>query len=249
MGRPPFILTLETATLGGSICLARGTEILGAREGDARVSHSNSILTDINGCLNDAGVKLGEIELFACASGPGSFTGLRIGIATLKGLASTLARPCVGVPTLSAVALSAGASNLTVALLPAGRGEVFAQMFSVVNDEVVEVDTAAHLSPPKLLSRYQEFPKIRWAGPGAQLQKLLLQEHAAQHSIPFHERSTTAAPDEPAGWQIAPPATNLARYMSALALRLFVEGKLQTAETLHANYVRPSDAEINQACQ
>ena len=123
MGSNPIILSLETATLGGSICVSRGNDILAQRSGDPSVSHSNTLLADIDGCLGDAGLDLDAVELFACASGPGSFTGLRIGIATLKALAETLQKPCVGIPTLNAIALSAGNATATVALLPAGRGE------------------------------------------------------------------------------------------------------------------------------
>jgi len=229
----PVILSLETATLGGSIFLARGTTALAKRKGDPKVSHSNSILADINQCLNDAELKLADVELFACASGPGSFTGLRIGIATLKALAATSQRLCVGVPTLNAIAHSAGTSNATVALLPAGRGEVFAQMFSVSADDVVELDTAAHLSPQRLIERYGDFSSLVWAGPGADLHRAVLQERAAQHD----------------SWRLAPQQTNLAQDVSALALRLFAAGHLQNAESLRAIYVRPSDAELNQPCQ
>ena len=244
----PLILSLETATLGGSIFLARGTNGLASRNGDPKVSHSDSLLADINDCLTEAEVKLEEVELFACASGPGSFTGLRIGIATMKGLAATLDRPCAGVPTLNAIAHSAGTSNATVALLPAGRGEVFAQKFSVADDEVVELDSAAHLSPRRLIERYGDFPSLVWAGPGADVHRMLLQQHAGQRDTKF---VTQPAESDFVGncWRLAPPTANLAPDVSALALRLFSRGHTQDAESLKAIYVRPSDAEINQPWQ
>jgi tRNA threonylcarbamoyladenosine biosynthesis protein TsaB len=133
----PVILSLETATRGGSVWLGQGTVELATRIGDAEVSQSTSLLTDISESLLEAGVKLADVDLFACASGPGSFTGLRIGIATLKALAASLSRPCIGIPTLHAVAHAAGPSCATVVLLPAGRGEGFAQMFSVSEDGAV----------------------------------------------------------------------------------------------------------------
>ena len=126
-----IILSIDTATLGGSVWLGSGTDELAARIGDPQVSQSASLLKDISDSLDQEGLRLADVDLFACASGPGSFTGLRIGLATLKGLAASLERPCVGIPTLHAVAHAAGSSVATVALLPAGRGEVFAQMLSV----------------------------------------------------------------------------------------------------------------------
>lgn len=248
MNNAPVILSLETAAIGGSICVARGADALATREGDSKVSHSNSLLSDINECLQEAGLCLADIDLFACASGPGSFTGLRIGIATLKALAATLDRPCVGVPTLNAVAQSAGESQATVALLPAGRGEVFAQMFSVSADELVELDSAAHLSPLKLIERYHESPSLVWTGPGALVHRALLQDYAEQHGITFVERTAQTGINSD-GWQMAQPGTPLAQNVSVLAMRLFTAGQLETAESLHAKYVRPSDAEINQAWQ
>lgn len=244
----PLVLSLETATIGGSICVARGPNALATRAGDSKVSHSNSLLSDISECLQAAGLTLADIELFACASGPGSFTGLRIGIATLKALAATLDRPCVGVPTLNAIAQNAGESNATVALLPAGRGEVFAQMFSVSAAELVELDAAAHLSPAKLIERYREVPSLLWTGPGALVHRPLLQDYAEQHGITFVERTAETSVDS-SGWQLATSETSLAESVSVLALRLFTAGQLQTAESLRAKYVRPSDAEINQAWQ
>jgi tRNA threonylcarbamoyladenosine biosynthesis protein TsaB len=244
----PVILSLETATIGGSIFLARGTDALATRVGDPKVSHSNSILSDINECLNEAGLRLADIELFACASGPGSFTGLRIGIATLKALAATLDRPCVGIPTLNAIAQGAGLSNATVALLPAGRGEVFAQMFSVSEDEIVALDRPAHLSPQDLMGRYGSIPELIWAGPAAHLHRGLLQDFAAEHAIRFVAQVSESKVSAKS-WNLAPLDPNLAQNVSILALRQFAAGQVQPAESLRAIYVRPSDAEINQPCQ
>lgn len=245
----PIALAFETATLGGSIFLSNGNTQLAARNGDPNISHSNTLLSDLNESLNEAGLRVDDVELFACASGPGSFTGLRIGIATLKALAATLQRPCVGVPTLNAIAHSAGTSSRTVALLPAGRGEVFTQLFSVSADgEVVGFDEAAHLSPQALIERYGHFSDLIWVGPGAHLHRSLLQNYAEQHDLGFVE---CAAESNVArgGWRLAAREPNLAQHVSALALRSFALGQLQDAETLSAIYVRPSDAEIRQPWQ
>src|SRR6267154_879592 len=152
--------------MGGSVFVGRGTLQLATRKGDPQVSQSNSLLSDISSSLEEAGLALQDVDLLACASGPGSFTGLRIGIATLKALAATLDRPCAGIPTLQAVAHSAGLSPATVALLPAGRGEVFAQMFSVSDYQTVtEIDSPAHLSPKRLVEKYGAQMDLIWAGP------------------------------------------------------------------------------------
>ena len=250
----PIILSLETATLGGSVFVGHGAVQLAAHVGDPQVSQSSSLLHDINDCLEAGGVALRDIEVFACASGPGSFTGLRIGIATLKALAASLKRPCVGIPTLQAVAHAAGPSRATVALLPAGRGEVFAQLFSVSEDEVVtELDAAAHLSPQRLVERYAALTNLTWAGSGAHAQREFLQQHAAQRGFAFVEFAPEGDVDSgEAGdniWRIAAKETNLAKHVAALALQAFELDQLQSPESLSAIYVRPSDAELKQQCR
>ena len=79
----PLILSLETATRLGSVCLARGETVLCAAPLETQSSHSAHLLNTIQQALTNAHCALDEIDLFAAASGPGSFTGVRIGLATL----------------------------------------------------------------------------------------------------------------------------------------------------------------------
>lgn len=247
----PLILSLETATMAGSVFVGRGTLQLAALNGDPEVSQSNSLLRDIDNTLAKAGVSLQDVDLFSCAAGPGSFTGLRIGIATLKALTATLERPCVGIPTLAAVAHSAGPSNTTVALLPAGRGEVFAQLFSVSEQHAVTaIDSAAHLSPQRLIQKYGTIEELTWAGPGAHQQRELLEQYAKEIGLGFGEdRPNTPLRQPASGWRLAAEDHSLAKHVAALALQSFDRGELQSAESIHAIYVRPSDAELNEQCR
>lgn len=219
----PLILSVETATLAGSVALARGEQILAASSNnDAGISHSNRLLNDIDGLLSGAHVALNQINLFTVATGPGSFTGLRIGIATVKALAETLERPCAGIPTLEAVALAAGESARSVALLPAGRGEVFAQLFSVTHDGLVTaLDNATHISPQRLREKYGSLEDVVWCGEGALAHSALLTNGRIAGSIP-----------------------NLATHVASLALKRFRAGQLHAPDALQAVYVRPSDAEL-----
>jgi tRNA threonylcarbamoyladenosine biosynthesis protein TsaB len=243
MDVPQVVLSIETATRGGSIVLSRGEAQLAIRKGNPQLSQSSSLLSDINGCLDECGLSLADVDLFACASGPGSFTGLRIGIATVKALAASLKRPCVGIPTLRAVAYGAGPAIRTVALLPAGRGEIFAQMFSVSDGgNVTEGDTAAHLSPERLLERYATFADLTWASSGAEQFSALrsqILDYKSEGSEQFSEYQ----------WRFAAPVTNLATQVAALARQALQAGQLESPAALSAIYVRPSDAELNQRCR
>lgn len=227
MPAEPLILAVETATMSGSIALARGDELIANVSGDPSVSHSNTLLADLDKLLSDTTYKLADIDLFAVAAGPGSFTGLRIGIATVKALAVTLARPCAAVPTLQAVALAGGASETSVALLPAGRGEVFAQLFSVSADAVTALDEPSHISPQKMIDKYMSLETVLWCGEGAQAQRELIESSASGKH-----------------WRIAPRSEDLAQFVASLALRNFRQDLLVAPDALQAIYVRPSDAEL-----
>lgn len=227
MSVEPLILAVETATLAGSIALARGNELIAVSSGDPAVSHSNTLLADLDKLLSRTTFKLADIDLFAVAAGPGSFTGLRIGIATVKALAATLVRPCAAIPTLQAVALAGGASEASVALLPAGRGEVFAQLFSVSADTVKALDEPSHISPQKMIDKYGSLETALWCGEGALAQRELIESSAAGKQ-----------------WRIASRTENLAQQVAALALRDCRQDRLVAPDALQAIYVRPSDAEL-----
>jgi tRNA threonylcarbamoyladenosine biosynthesis protein TsaB len=240
----PLILAIETATRAGGVALARAGEILASASGDPAASHSTDLIQTVETILQSAGTTLNDVELFAAALGPGSFTGLRIGLATIKSFAVCIGRPCAGFSTLAAIAHSAGASERTVALLPAGRGELFAQMFSVTDGQVRELDAAAHLSPKAILEKYGASGGIVWAGEGAHQLEKELAELAAARGIELGASATG-----PGDWKLAPIADRLANSIAALALNEYRGGRTVTPDELHAVYVRASDAEINEKWQ
>jgi tRNA threonylcarbamoyladenosine biosynthesis protein TsaB len=240
----PLILSVDTATIGGSVCLTRGAILLARRVGDPAVSHSNSLLKDIDESLGQAEVTLRQVNLLAAASGPGSFTGLRIGLATVKALAATLRISCVGIPTLHAIALAAGPATATVALLPAGRGEVFVQLLSVSpNGTVTALDDPAHLPPHKAVERYGSLKTLKWSGPGAHAYRDLLESYAKEKGIGFDDESAPET-DSTQGWRLAPAPENLSQHVAALALRKYESNQVGDPFSLNALYVRPSDAEL-----
>jgi len=241
----PLILAIETATRAGSISVARGEEILSSLAGNASSSHSTDLLENVDKLLRTAGVKLNDIDFFAAASGPGSFTGLRIGLATVKSFAVCTGRKCVGVSTLAAIAHAAGPSTRdTVALLPAGRGELFAQMFSVHEDRIDSLDSAAHITPTELLEKYGQISGLTWAGEGAALHRELLQTWAETHNIEFAAHHVDGSHNRDVIWAVAPAYEQLANSVALLALKEYRTSNLVGPDELRATYVRPSDAEI-----
>jgi tRNA threonylcarbamoyladenosine biosynthesis protein TsaB len=240
----PLILAIETATRAGSVAVAKGWNILSSGVGDATVSHSANLIELIEQVLQEAGAKLSGIDLFAVAVGPGSFTGLRIGLATVKALANCTGRRVSGISTLAAIAHASGSTGNIISLLPAGRGEVFAQRFSTERGSVEPIDAAAHLSPRALLEKYGDLENVTWAGDGGGQHLELLTGWARDKGFPLSNSDSNES-----GWKIIHETDNLAQAVATLALKEYEAGKSSTAEELHAVYVRASDAEVNERWQ
>ncbi len=118
------LLSIDSAGKTAAIALTEGKELLAEGFADAGLTHSQMLLPLVDQTLKKAGIPLGEVEAFAVTSGPGSFTGLRIGSALVKGMA--LGRPCYPVPTLMALACNERASGkIAISLLDARRNQVY----------------------------------------------------------------------------------------------------------------------------
>ena len=127
---PDLILAVETATSAVSVALLRGEVLLDEWTSEDARAPSERLLPGVDALLARARVPLGAIDAFAVSVGPGSFTGLRVGIATVKGLAFASGRPVAAVPTLAALALAGADGRAPVAaLLDARRGEVYAAVY------------------------------------------------------------------------------------------------------------------------
>jgi tRNA threonylcarbamoyladenosine biosynthesis protein TsaB len=226
----PLILAIETATRAGGVAAARGEVVLASLAGDASVSHSANLLEMIEAALHNAGSTLTDVDLFAVAVGPGSFTGLRIGLATAKAFAAHLHREVIGVPTLAAVAHASRLGGNIVGLLPAGRGEVFAQRFMVSKGLVTPIDDPQHLSPRAVIEKYAAVEALSFAGEGVLMVKDVVSDSGNSYS--FASEMPVLAPS-----------------IAVLASREYKEGKSVAPENLRAVYVRASDAEINERWQ
>jgi len=231
----PLILAIETATRAGGVAVARGENFLAALVGDPEISHSNNLIEMIQRVLSEVGVGLTDVDLFAVAVGPGSFTGLRIGLATVKAFAVHLDRRVVGVSTLAAVAHGAAATGGVVSLLQAGRGEVFAQQFSVADGQVNAIDEAQHLTPAAVAEKYSGVGPLTFAGEGVRMFERM------------GSATTRDAIVSPAA--VTDASAPLAASIAVLGFTAYLQGKAVAPNDLHAVYVRASDAEINERWQ
>ena len=140
-----LILALDTTTRAGSLAVVRDDEVVYEMAGDTATSHAQRLPLDVVKVCASAGVRLQDIDLFAVAAGPGSFTGLRVGIASIQGLAFAAGKMVVPVSTLEAIAASApfDKPGRVAAWMDAQRHQVFAQIFSPNDDRRVVQPKAA----------------------------------------------------------------------------------------------------------
>lgn len=127
------ILALETAIGGGSICIRRSDGEILSRSGTESVSRSEELLSNIKELLSRCRLTINDVDTIAVSRGPGSFTGIRIGIATALGLARSLSIPCIGIPVIDAIAYTRSLFPATV-ILPLGKNEVIWKTFSTDSD-------------------------------------------------------------------------------------------------------------------
>ena len=277
--REPLILSVDTTTDVRSVAVVFGGHTRAQRAGELRGAQAANLLGEIDGVLREACVRLCDVDLFAVATGPGSFTGLRAGLATIKAFAETFDKPVVGVPTLHAVACAAGARPHIVAALPAGRGELFAQLIGRAPDgSVEELSVPAHLPPALLVERAQSWPTpLLWAGAGAHVQADVLRAAAERAGLLWRVESDKAAAtgagveedgraekslaedslakdslseaQRRRAWVLARPGGPYAAEVAALAVRAYKAGRASSAAELRALYVRLSDAELNERCR
>ena len=159
------VLALDTTTREGSVALVEDKHIVDVRRGDGSRTHALRLPGEIVALADAHRWRLSDIDLYAVASGPGSFTGLRIGIATIQGLASVHGRRVVGVSALEALGHQAspgvGAGAWIAAWMDAHRRDVFTALYRVTGHgpfsraHLSEVEGPAVGSPAAVLARWQ----------------------------------------------------------------------------------------------
>lgn len=216
-----LILGVDTSGKNGSIVLVccgakRSTTLeMVPLEGG---TFSAQLVPQIAALLHKHGIAKQEIDAFAVVSGPGSFTGLRVGLAAIKALAEILKKPIVAVSMLEAVAFAAGANGRVTSVLDAGRGEVYMGSYRV------EADRASAISEESLSIRalIEKAADLRIVTPDQKLADILNGHGISVLRIP------------------APRADGIA----SLGFRKLQCGEEVTPEDLDATYIRRSEAEI-----
>ena len=123
-----FVLGIESALAGGSLCLIEDGRELGSWLGTSNVSRAEDLLPNIDRLLKEHSISINKLDRIIVSTGPGSFTGIKIGLATVLGFRSVLGVSCVGISVLEALASVIDEPDLTAAV-PVGRGSICVQSF------------------------------------------------------------------------------------------------------------------------
>ena len=182
-----LVLALDTTTRAGSVAVVKDELVLLERAGDAARTHAERLPAEILSALSDVGASLGDVDLFAVASGPGSFTGLRIGIATIQGLALATSRSVVAISALEALAhlasVDRAAGDVIAVWMDAYRREVYSALYRVAGanlyseDRLEELEGAVASAPESALARWLDLgwrPAL-WIGDGSAVYSLTIE--------------------------------------------------------------------------
>ncbi len=229
-----YILSIDTATPCSSVAItsggiAAGGQVIAELSLHSSVTHSRRVLAAIAWLLAEAGLQKDNIWGYCVGLGPGSFTGLRIGVATAKGLASAAERPLYGVVSLDGIAASCSLSGLPVCVvLDARKKEVYTARYRFDDAGIARRDTAiAALSPEELVTQINE--RTLFIGDGLKTYGDFFRSQLGDEMV--------VAPRTL--W--SPQAATL----GLLAGERATQGERPESATVLPCYVRASDAELN----
>lgn len=221
------ILTLDTSTAAGSVAVSRGETLLGEILLQVPATHTDRLLLTVRQILSDLRLEIGNIDAFGVVRGPGSFTGLRVGMATVKGLALATGKPVLALSSLQTLAVQAPWCRFPICtLLDARKQEVYAAFFRWENGYPSPLGEEAVLPPEKLLDAIEGETLLIGNGAGAYRSLICSRLGGHAHFAP---------------WSLTPPR---ASHAAILALADFRAGRTTTPAQLAPHYLRLSEAEI-----
>ena len=222
-----LVLGIETSTRQGGVAIVGEDHVLCETVLNVEVTHSERLLPAVDRALDEARITLDGLGGIAVSIGPGSFTGLRIGLSTAKGLAYATGLPLVGVPTLEAMAWALPAARWQVCpVLDARKQEVYAALFRHEPEGLRRVTEDAAL-PPEDLCRLIRNPTL-FLGDGADAYGALFRERLGDKML------------------LPPLASRGARpaCVAELGRRRLLRGERDEPDSLVPRYLRPSEAEL-----
>ena len=221
---PPITFALDTSSKRASMAVARGTRLIASYQGAADEKRSEKLWAETGFLLGEAGLTINDIDLFSVCTGPGGFTGLRVGIAAIKGFAVANRKRVVGVTSLEAVAFLAAPAEQVFATVNAYKGEVYSQLFRLDDGSMpVAQEPPAVTISTKAIERVAHLDKVVFAGEWAIANAEFI-------------RGT--------GRSVSTSNRLMAEAVAEVAFRKYARSGGENPEQLRACYVRVSEAEL-----
>ncbi|HYE09803.1 MAG TPA: tRNA (adenosine(37)-N6)-threonylcarbamoyltransferase complex dimerization subunit type 1 TsaB [Patescibacteria group bacterium] len=223
-----LILAIDTSSATATTALMENGSLLAEYIQNSGKTHSQRLMLMIDEMLKSCGKKPEDIDLYACAAGPGSFTGLRIGASAVKAMAQVFDKPIAAVPTLDALAYNLyHFEGLVCPMLDAQRGAVYSALYQWKNSKLVQIKDFRVIDAKELIDQLSALDqKVVILGDGVEI--------AAKH-IADNDNISIA----PVG-HLQPRASSCA----AIAQRLQEQGSLESCFSFRPIYIRKSQAEV-----
>ena len=220
-----YLLALDTATNSGGVALSRNAEVIALLMLKTPLRYQEKILDGVDFLLGQHHLKLGDVDAFATATGPGSFTGIRIGLATVKAFAQPLDKPTIGVSTLEALAYRFRTVHPRVGpWIDARRQQVFAALYEFAGHSTRNLMEETVAKPADWLDRLS-VQDCLFVGDGARHYRSCIESMESSH-------------------RVLDTDNRILEELCQLAFQRFQRGGQHSVHSLQAQYLRPSDAEL-----
>lgn len=229
------ILGLDSSGLVASVAVVEEDNLLAEYTINYKKTHSQTLLPMLDQIVSMIELDLNAIDAIAIAGGPGSFTGLRIGSATAKGLGFALGKPLIQIPTVDGLAYNLwGSNNLVCPLMDARRNQTYTGLYAFDDGVMQIIEPQCAVGIEKIIERINhEDHSVIFLGDGVPVFRTFIEEHC---KVPF---------------SFAPAHLNKQRAaaVASLGILYFKEGKIQTAAQHRPDYLRLSQAERERMAQ
>lgn len=246
----PIILAVDTSATRPGLAIRRGPELLASLVSSRVEPHSRTLFDNLSLLLGEAQLAVGDVDIFAVVTGPGSFTGLRVGLAAMKGLAATRQRPLYGMDLLELHARALGSASTVLVISEAGRGEIYCGLRRLTVDGAVRSLGKEHYGRPESsipeIIRQLDQPLgagLLITGDGVERSHQVLAELALQVGTTLSGSVFTSPAS--VGWQILQSSLAPALQLSLAVWQILQLDGSTLTPICQPFYIRPSDAEIN----
>ncbi|NLO10140.1 MAG: tRNA (adenosine(37)-N6)-threonylcarbamoyltransferase complex dimerization subunit type 1 TsaB [Clostridiales bacterium] len=227
------ILALDSSGLVASVAIASEDALLAEYTVNFKKTHSQTLLPMLDEIVRMVDLDLSEVDAIAITSGPGSFTGLRIGSSTAKGLGLALNKPIISVPTVDSLAYNLyGTDRMICPIMDARRDQVYTGLYEFINDKLVVISPQKVVGIDEIIDEIEAIGKdVIFLGDG----------------VPIHRDRISESMK--IGHSFAPLHMNRQRAgaIAALGLEYFKENRVETAAEHQPVYLRVSQAERERA--